>query len=102
MSVEATPDQAPDVVHDITNERFTKRTAPHSAFVTYYWRDAVMVMDHIEVSPNLRGTGAGARFARGVFEVVQNEPHEIRLTCPFLRRVASSRPEWRKKFNLGA
>ena len=99
---EASSAHAPDLLHDKAAGRFSKRSAPQSAFITYYWRDVVMVLDHIEVSPSLRGTGAGARFAQEVFETVQNEPQEIRLTCPFLRRVASSRPEWRKKFNLGA
>ena len=36
-----------------------------------------------------------------VFEAIEARPHEIRLTCPFLRRVAMTRPVWRRRFNLG-
>ena len=33
----------------------------------------------------------------GRAEGVEARPHEIRLTCPFLRRVAMTRPDWRRR-----
>ena len=36
-----------------------------------------------------------------VFEEIETRSHEIRLTCPFLRKVGGTRANWRKKFNLG-
>ncbi len=91
----------PGLVHDVPSRRFVRHMAPSDAYVSYHWQGDRMVMTHIEVDPSLRGTGAGGRFAAEVFEAVQDRPHEIRLTCPFLRRVAATRPEWREKFGIG-
>lgn len=75
--------------------------SPSDAFVSYVWQCDRMVLTHIEVDPSFRGSGLGSRFATEVFEEIEDRPHEIRLTCPFLRKVALTRPEWRMKFNLG-
>lgn len=91
----------PGLVHDEASQRFIRHMAPVDAFVSYHWQGDRMVMAHIEVDPSLRGTGLGARFAAEVFDAVVHRPHEIRLTCSFLRRVAATRPEWRSKFGLG-
>jgi len=92
----------PGLVHDERGQRFVRHMAPSDAFVSYHWQGDRMVMGHIETDPSLRGTGTGTRFATEVFEAVQDRPHEIRLTCPFLRKVAATRPEWRRKFGLEA
>ena len=91
----------PRLVHDETSRRFVRHMAPSDAFASYVWQGDRMVLTHIEVDRTLRGSGLGARFAAEVFEAVEARPHEIRLTCPFLRRVAMTRPVWRRRFNLG-
>lgn len=91
----------PGLIHDERGNRFIRHMSPSDAFVSYHWQGDRMVMTHIEVDPSQRGTGIGARFATEVFETVENRPHEIRLTCPFLRKVAATRPEWRQKFAIG-
>lgn len=91
----------PGLIHDERAQRFIRHMAPSDAFVSYVWQGDRMVMTHIEVDPSFRGSGLGARFATEVFEEVESRAHEIRLTCPFLRKVALTRPEWRKKFKLG-
>lgn len=91
----------PGLIHDERSQRFIRHMAPSDAFVSYVWQGERMVLTHIEVDPSLRGSGVGSSFAKEVFEDIENRPHEIRLTCPFLRRVAHTRPEWRQKFNLG-
>jgi glutaredoxin len=91
----------PGLVHDERGQRFVRHMAPSDAFVSYHWQGDRMVLGHIETDPSLRGTGLGTRFATEVFDLVQYRPHEIRLTCPFLRKIAASRPEWRQKFALG-
>lgn len=90
----------PGLVHDETSQRFVRHMAPSDAFVSYSWQGDRMVLGHIEVDPSLRGSGIGARLAAEVFEHLERAPHEIRLTCPFLRRVGRTRTEWRGKFNL--
>ncbi|MCB1449349.1 MAG: N-acetyltransferase [Nitratireductor sp.] len=90
----------PGLVHDKESQRFVRHMAPSDAFVSYAWHGEHMVLGHIETDPTLRGSGLGARFATEVFEHLESAPHEVRLTCPFLRRVGATRPEWRAKFQL--
>lgn len=90
----------PGLVHDEHSRRFVRHMAPSDAFVSYAWQGDRMVLGHIEVDLSLRGSGCGARFATEVFEHIKSADYEIRLTCPFLRRVASTRADWREKFNI--
>lgn len=90
----------PGLVHDTKGQRFVRHMAPTDAFVSYVWHGDRMVLGHIEVDRALRGIGTGAKFATEVFEHLETAKHEVRLTCPFLRRVGATRPEWREKFQL--
>ena len=90
----------PGLVHDKKSQRFVRHMAPSDAFVSYTWQGDRMVLGHIETDPALRGSGLGARFAIEVFENLETAEHEVRLTCPFLRRVGATRPNWREKFQL--
>lgn len=92
----------PGLVHDKKSQRFVRHMAPSDAFVSYTWQGDRMVLGHIETDTSLRGSGLGARFAAEVFEHLEAVEHEIRLTCPFLWRVGTTRENWREKFNLGA
>ena len=86
------------LVHDTESQRFIHPMTPSDAFVEYHWKGDQMILHHIEIDPSLRGSGFGARFACEVLEQLQDSPLEIRLTCPFLRQVAKTRVEWRRKF----
>lgn len=90
----------PGLIHDKISQRFIRYMSPQDAFVSYSWQGDRMVLGHIEVAQSLRGSGLGARLATEVFEHLRSASYEIRLTCPFLRRVANTRPEWRQKFNI--
>ncbi len=91
----------PGLIHDEHSQRFVRHMASADAFVSYVCQGDRMVLTHVEVDGSLRGSGLGTRFVTEVLEEVETRPHEIRITCPFMRRVASTRPEWRRKFNLG-
>lgn len=90
MTVEYEPDR----------NRFVMHTDAGDAFVDFVWHDDVMVLPHAEVPSALRGTGAGARLANGVFEQIETMAIKARPTCPFLVRVARSDPRWRELFGL--
>lgn len=90
----------PRLVHGARARRFIRHMASGDGFVSYAWQGDRMVLGHIEVAPALRGSGAGARLAAEVFAHLAGAGHEQRVTCPFLRRVAMTRPEWRRQFNL--
>ena len=70
------------------------------AYVDFVWHGDIMVLPHAEVPSALRGTGAGGRLAKGVFEQIEAMGVKARPTCPFLVRVAKSEPRWRKLFQL--
>jgi len=91
----------PGLIHDKCSQRFVRHMAPSDAFVSYVWQGDRMVLTHIEVAPELRGSGLGTCLATEVFTAVFARSHETRITCPFLRKVAKGRPEWRQCFNLG-
>jgi uncharacterized protein len=90
MTIEYQPDR----------NRFTMRTEKGDAFVDFYMQRDVMVLPHAEVPPTLRGTGAGARLAHGVFAEIEAMGIKARPTCPFLVRVARSDPRWRELFGI--
>ena len=90
----------PGLVHDTASQRFIRHMYPTDAFVSYSWQGDRMVLGHIEVARELRGNGLGEKVAKEVFDYLALAEHEIRLTCPFLRRVAATKPEWRTKFNI--
>lgn len=89
-----------DIFYEPDANRFRMPTEAGDAIVDFVWRDDVMVLPHAEVPAALRGTGAGARLAKAVFEQIEAMGIEARPTCPFLVRVARSDPRWRTLFGL--
>lgn len=95
----------PDFSHDEEAQKFIREMKPENAFVSYKWlgdipKQGAMMLTHIEVPQSARGTGLGARFAKQILTHLQNSEQEIHISCSFMRRVASTKPAWRKKFNL--
>ena len=80
--------------------RFRMPTDAGDAVVDFVWKGDIMVLPHAEVPPALRGTGAGARLANGVFAEIEAKGIKARPTCPFLVRVARSDPRWRTLFDI--
>ena len=95
-----TPNPSPDpgLIHDEQQQRFIRPMQPSDAFVSYRWQGERMILNHIEIDRSLRGTGVGERFAQEVLTHLQESPLEIRLTCPYLRYVASTNEQWRRKY----
>ncbi|MGB7288428.1 MAG: N-acetyltransferase [Salaquimonas sp.] len=90
----------PGLVHDEKSQRFVRYMRPADAFASYSWQGELMVVGHIEISMHLRGSGLGTRFATELLEQLEQADHDVRLTCPFLRKVAQPRRAWHDKFNL--
>ncbi len=88
------------ILYEPDRNRFRMSTEAGDAIVDFVWRGDVMVLPHAEVPPALRGTGAGARLANGVFEQIEAMGVKARPTCPFLVRVARADPRWRALFEL--
>ncbi len=88
------------ILYEPDENRFRMPTEAGEAVVDFYWQGELMVLPHAEVPLSLRGTGAGARLANGVFEEIEAMGVKARPTCPFLVRVARSDPRWQKLFDL--
>lgn len=88
------------ILYEPDHNRFRMPTEVGDAVVDFIWRGDVMVLPHAEVPIALRGTGAGARLANGVFEGIEAMGIKALPTCPFLVRIARSDPRWQKLFGL--
>ena len=88
------------IIYEPDESRFRMPTEAGDAVVDFVWQGDVMVLPHAEVPPALRGTGAGGRLAKGVFEQIEGMGVNARPTCPFLVRVARSDPRWRELFGV--
>jgi predicted GNAT family acetyltransferase len=89
-----------EILYEPERNRFNMPTEAGDAFVTIRWEGEVMVLPHAEVPSALRGTGAGARLANGVFEQIEAMGVKARPTCPFLVKVAQSDPRWQNLFGV--
>ena len=88
------------ILYEPDQNRFRMPTEAGDAVIDFFWDGDVMVLPHAEVPAALRETGAGGRFAQGVFEQIEAMGVKARPTCPFLVRVAQSDPRWLKLFDL--
>ena len=91
---------SPVVIHEPESHRFVRHMRPTDAFVSYVSRGDTMVLTHIEVAPEHRGSGLGAELAREVFAMVRSLAQAGRITCPFMQRVAMRSPEDREFFGV--
>ena len=89
-----------NVTYQPERNRFNMPTDAGDAYVDIRWDGDVMVLPHAEVPSALRGTGAGARLAKGVFEQIEAMGVKARPTCPFLVKVAKSDPCWQNLFGV--
>ena len=89
-----------EILYEPEQNRFRMPTPQGDALVTIRWDGDVMILPHAEVPSALRGTGAGARLATGVFEQIETMGVKARPTCPFLVKVAKSDPRWQNLFGV--
>ena len=94
----------PGILHETQAQRFTKFMTPQDAFVSYSESDQRITLSHIEVPREKRGSGLGAKLALAVFprvkELGEAQGKSVRISCPFIRKVALSEPEWAEYFNV--
>ena len=90
----------PGVVHEPNAKRFVRYMLPRDAFVSYSEHNDAIVLSHIEVPREKRGSGLGKTFALEVFPRVKALGKPTRITCPFLRKVAADNDEWAHHFGI--
>lgn len=94
-----------EFLHDEKAQKFIHEMESENAFVNYKWlgdipKQGGMLLTHIEVPQSARGTGLGARFAIQVLQYLETSEQEIQISCSFMRRIARTKPHWRKRFNI--
>ena len=62
--------------------------------MTYTASPAMVIIDHTEVDPSLRGTGASARLVQAAVEWARKEGVKNLPLCPFARHVFDKTPEF--------
>ena len=88
------------ILYEPEQNRFRMPTEAGDAVVDFVWQGDVMVLPHAAVPSALRGTGAGAKLANGVFEQIEAMGVKAKPTCPFLVKIARSEPRWQKLFEV--
>lgn len=61
--------------------------------VEYWIDDGVFVLPHVEVAPELRGTGVSAPFLDAVLDLVTERGLKVRPLCGYAAAHLRSRPE---------
>ena len=86
-------------IHFPEQQRIVWHMQPRDAFASYSMRnEGPLVFGHIETPTELRGTGLAAKLALELFDWLEQNGVDARLTCSFLRKVAASDPKWTSRF----
>jgi predicted GNAT family acetyltransferase len=72
-----------------------ERDGKRLATMTYTMAGANMIIDHTEVDPVLRGTGAGATLVGAAVEHARSAQLHIMPLCPFAKSVFDKTPAYR-------
>lgn len=67
-----------------------------AAEMTYVWAGTDrIIIDHTEVKPVLKGTGAGKQLVKAAVDFARARGIKIIPLCPFAKSVFDKTPEWR-------
>ena len=62
--------------------------------MTYTASATMVIIDHTEVDPSLRGTGASGKLVQAAVDWARTEGVKILPLCPFARHVFDKTPEF--------
>lgn len=74
--------------------RFEMQTEAGLAFVSYRQAGDVVSLDHAEVPPSLRGSGAASKLVLGVFDLLRTSKRTMIPRCGYVRSMAQRHPEY--------
>ena len=73
---------------------FVEEEGKRVAELSYTMAGTRAIIDHTDVEPALRGTGAGARLVRSAVEWARAENVQIVALCPFAKSVFDKTPDY--------
>ena len=71
-----------------------ERDGKRLATLTYTMADRIMILDHTEVDPVLRGTGAGGKLVEAAVARARAEQLHIMPLCPYAKSVFDKTPAY--------
>ena len=86
-----------EILHERSDQRgafVIRRDGQLLAQMTYSRGGVMAIIDHTDVDPALRGTGAGARLVRSPVEWARAENVQIVALCPFAKSVFDKTPDY--------
>lgn len=91
--------QAVDIQHRSTGTKgafFVESNGRQQAEMTYVWAgDERIIIDHTEVSDELRGQGVGRQLVAAAVDFARERSISILPLCPFAKSVFGRVPEFR-------
>ena len=88
-----------DIRHEFSGHRgafFIERDGKRLAETTYTAAgDTRIIIDHTDISDELRGTGSGARLVGAAVQWARAERKKIIPLCPFAKSVFDKTPEYK-------
>jgi predicted GNAT family acetyltransferase len=88
----------PEITHHPDGNRgsFTiERDGKQLATMVYSRVGNLVIINHTEVDPMLRGTGAGARLVAAAVDWARADHLRIMAICPYAKSVLDKKPEYR-------
>ena len=86
-----------NVIHERSGHRgafVVMQDGKHLAEMTYTVAGTRVIIDHTDVDPALRGTGAGAKLVKAAVEWARTENARLLPLCPFARSVFDKTPAY--------
>ncbi|TVQ10041.1 MAG: N-acetyltransferase [Balneolaceae bacterium] len=87
-----------DIRHEIHTTKgafFIERDGTRAAEMTYSRAgDTLIIIDHTEVSEQLKGTGTGKALVKAAVEMAREKGIKIMPLCPFANAMFRKMPEW--------
>lgn len=74
---------------------YIEKEGKELAKMTYTWAgNDKFIIDHTDVSPELKGQGVGLRLAEKAISFAREKHLKIIPLCPFAKAVIDKHPEW--------
>ena len=68
----------------------------HTAFIKYKKTAYYLFLIHTEVSPELKGKGAGSNIVEKAFQFAELNNLKVVPICPFVQKFLSTHKEWNR------
>lgn len=83
-----------NVVDNKEKQRFETFIDEHRAIIEYSVQPGVLVLEHTEVDPALKGQGVASELVEKVLLQIELLGLKVVPQCPFVKKYIEKHPEW--------